>query len=68
MPGENLLIVWTLSNSAPMIIILLFKLIDWLPIGRKKMLITWTWSVLVLIIRIPLCKFINWHSGFRILL
>lgn len=31
-----MLIIWTLCNSGPRIIIPLFKLIDWLPIGRKK--------------------------------
>lgn len=29
------------------------------------MLITWTWSFPVLVTLISLCKWINWHSGFK---
>lgn len=36
MQGENMLIIWTLCISAPVIVIPFLKLIGWLHIGREN--------------------------------
>lgn len=66
MQGENMLTVWTLCISAPLIVVRLLKLIGWLRTGRENADHMDFERSGPCHTHTSLCKLTNWDAGFII--